>query len=131
MAIEFNGKGNVNNFKIGKEAPKTRDVQKEEKAAGQKQVVDNKFVKDLGEDLLTSSAASIYGVNITRTAGTKIDKAFWGDALNGLKLKNTAVSQETTDGIAELDNVFAIADMERKMAASPFIQALNKEFGIS
>lgn len=131
MAIEFNGKGNVNNFRIGKELPNTKDVQKEEKAVEQKQVVDNKFVKDLGENLLTSTAASAYGVNFTKPAGTKIDKDFWGDALNGLKLKNTAVSQETAKGITELDNVFAIADMERKMAASPFIQALNKEFGIS
>ena len=128
MAIEFNGKGKVNNLRIGKEMPNSKDVQKEEKVTGQ--VVDNKFVKDLGEDLLTQNAASAYGINFTKPAGTKIDKDFWGDALKGLNLKDTAISAATTDGIAELDNNFAIIDMERKMASSPFIQALNKEFGI-
>ena len=130
MAIEFNGKGNVNNFRIGKEVPNSKDVQKEEKVVEQKQVSDNKFVKDLGEDLLTSTTASAYGINFAKPAGTKIDRAFWGDALNGLKLKDTTVSVATTDGIAELDNTFAFIDMERKMASSPFIQALNKEFNI-
>ncbi len=128
MAIEFNGKGKVNNLRIGKEMPNSKDVQKEEKVT--EQVVDNKFVKDLGEDLLTQNAASAYGINFTKPAGTKIDKDFWGDALKGLNLKDTAISAATTDGIAELDNNFAIIDMERKMASSPFIQALNKEFGI-
>ena len=128
MAIEFNGKGKVNNLRIGKELPNSKDVQKEEKVT--EQVVDNKFVKDLGEDLLTQNAASAYGINFTKPAGTKIDKDFWGDALKGLNLKDTAISAATTDGIAELDNNFAIIDMERKMASSPFIQALNKEFGI-
>ena len=128
MAIEFNGKGKVNNLRIGKEMPNSKDVQKEEKVT--EQVVDNKFVKDLGEDLLTQTAASAYGINFAKPAGTKIDKAFWGDALKGLNLKNTAISAATTDGIAELDNNFAMIDMERKMASSPFIQALNKEFEI-
>src|SRR5699024_6260865 len=116
---------------IGKELPNTKDVQKEEKAVEQKQVVDNKFVKDLGEDLLTSTAASAYGVNFTKSAGAKIDKDIWGDALNGLKLKNTAVSQETEKGIAKLDNILVIANIERKMSASPFIQALHKQFWMS
>ncbi len=129
MAIEFNGKGKVNNFRIGKEMPK--DVQKEEKVAEQTQVVDNKFVKDLGEDLLTSTAASAYGINFTKTAGTKIDKDFWGDAIKGLNLKDIAVSDNTINDIAELDNAFLMFDMERKMASSPFIKALNEEFGIS
>lgn len=128
MAIEFNGKGKVNNLRIGKEMPNSKDVQKEEKVT--EQVVDNKFVKDLGEDLLTQTAASAYGINFAKPAGTKIDKAFWGDALKGLNLKDTAISAATTDGIAELDNNFAMIDMERKMASSPFIQALNEEFGI-
>ena len=69
MAIEFNGKGNVNNFRIGKEVPGAKDVQKEEKVEEQKQVADNKFVKDLGEDLLTSTAASAYGINFAKPAG--------------------------------------------------------------
>ncbi len=129
MAIEFNGKGNVNNFRIGKELPNSKDVQKEEKVLEQKQIADNKFIKDLGEDLLTS-AASAYGINFTKSAGTKIDKNFWGDTLNGLNLKDTAISAATTEGIVGLDNEFAIIDMENKMASSPFIQALNKEFGI-
>ena len=128
MAIEFNRKGKVNNLRIGKEMPNSKDVQKEEKVT--EQVVDNKFVKDLGEDLLTQTAASAYGINFAKPAGTKIDKAFWGDALKGLNLKDTAISAATTDGIAELDNNFAMIDMERKMASSPFIQALNKEFEI-
>ncbi len=128
MAIEFNGKGKVNNLRIGKEMPNSKDVQKEEKVT--EQVVDNKFVKDLGEDLLTQTAASAYGINFAKPTGTKIDKAFWGDALKGLNLKDTAISAATTDGIAELDNNFAMIDMERKMASSPFIQALNKEFEI-
>ena len=130
MAIEFNGKRNVNNLRIAKELPNSKEVQKEEKVVEQKQVNDNKFVKDLGEDLLTSTTASAYGINFAKPTGTKIDKAFWGDALNGLKLKDTAVSKETTEGIADIDNTFAMMDMERKMASSPFIQALNKEFNI-
>ena len=128
MAIEFNGKGKVNNLRIGKEMPNSKDVQKEEKVT--EQVVDNKFVKDLGEDLLTQTAASAYGINFAKPAGTKIDKAFWGDALKGLNLKDTAISAATTDGIAELDNNFAMIEIEKKMASSPFIQALNKEFEI-
>lgn len=130
MAIEFNGKRNVNNFRIGKELPNSKEVQKEEKVVEQKQVNDNKFVKDLGEDLLTSTTASAYGINFAKPAGTKIDRAFWGDALNGLKLKDTAISKATTEGIADIDNTFAMMDMERKMASSPFMQALNKEFNI-
>ena len=31
MAIEFNGKGQINNFAIGKDLPKSKDVEKEEK----------------------------------------------------------------------------------------------------
>lgn len=132
MAIEFNGrKGNVENLRIGKELPNAKEAAKEEKVAEQKQVVDNKFVKELGEDLLTSTAASAYGVKLNKTAGEKIDKAFWGDALNGLKLKDTALAQDTTKGIKELGAVFAMVDMENKMASSPFMKALNKEFGIS
>ena len=130
MAIEFNGKRNVNNLRIGKELPNSKEVQKEEKVVEQKQVNDNKFVKDLGEDLLTSTTASAYGINFAKPTGTKIHKAFWGDALNGLKLKDTAVSKGTTEGIADIGNTFAMMDMERKMASSPFIQALNKEFNI-
>ena len=130
MAIEFNGKRNVNNFKIGKEMPNSKDVQKEEKVTEQQQVVDNKFVKDLGENLLTQNAASAYGINFAKPTGTKIDKDFWGDALKDLDLKDTAISAATTEGIVDLDNTFAIIDMERKMASSPFIQALNKEFEI-
>lgn len=130
MAIEFNGKGSVNNFRIGKDMPGSKDVQKEEKVAEQKQLSDNKFVKDLGENLLTSTAASAYGINFAKPAGTKIDKAFWGDALKGLKLKDTEISKATTEGIAGLDNEFAMLDMENKMASSPFMQALNEEFGI-
>lgn len=130
MAIEFNGKGNVNNFKIGKELPNAKKAVEEEKVAEQQKVVDNKFVKELGEELLTSTAATAFGVKINKPAGTKIDKEFWGDALNGLKLKDTALAQDTTKGIAELGNVFAMVDMENKMATSPFIKALNKEFGI-
>ncbi len=128
MAIEFNGKGKVNNLRIGKELPNSKDVQKEEKVT--EQVVDNKFVKDLGEDLLTQNAASAYGINFAKPGGTKIDKDFWGETLKGLNLKDTAISATTTEGIAELDNNFAMIDMERKMASSPFIQALNKEFKI-
>lgn len=132
MAIEFNGrKGNVENLRIGKDAQNAKNVQKEEQIVEQKQVADNKFVKELGADLLTSTAASAYGINFTKTAGTKIDKEFWGDALNGLKLKDTAIAEDTTKGIAELGTTFAMLDMEAKMAKSPFIQALNKEFGIS
>ncbi len=130
MAVEFNGKRNVNNFKIGNEVPSKKDVQNEEKVQEQKQTFDNKFVKDLGEELLTSTAASAYGINFTKPAGTKIDKAFWGDALRGLNVKDTAVSADTVSGIADIDNTFAIIDMENKMASSPFMKALNEEFGI-
>ena len=127
MAIEFNGKGKVNNF--GRiELPK--DLQKEENVAEQPQIVDNKFVKDLGEDLLTSTAANVYGINFTKASGIKIDKDFWGDALDGLKLKDTVLSDNTTKEIAELDNAFLMFDMERQIAKSPFMQALNDEFGI-
>ena len=130
MAIEFNGKGNVNNFKIGKELPNAREINKEEKITEQKAVVDNKFVKELGEDLLTANTASAYGVKFNQIGGTRIDKEFWGDALNGLKLKDTAISQETTRGITDLGMTFAQIDMANKMAQSPFMKALNKEFGI-
>ena len=51
MAIEFNGKRNVNNFKIGKEMPNSKDVQKEEKVTEQQQVVDNKFVPKMQQVL--------------------------------------------------------------------------------
>ncbi len=132
MAIEFNGrKGNVENFRIGKELPNAKETAKEEKAVEQKQVADNKFVKELGEDLLTSTAASAYGIKLNKVAGEKIDKEFWGDALDGLKLKDTALAKDTTKCIAELGTVFAMVDMENKMATSPFMKALNKEFGIS
>ncbi|MBQ8167795.1 hypothetical protein IJZ97_00040 [bacterium] len=130
MAIEFNGKGNVNNFKIGKNLEKAKDVVREENVTEEKPVVDNKFVKEVGEKLLTANFANTYGIKINKPAGEKIDKDFWGDALNDLNLKDTTIAQGTVKGIAELGTAFAIADMENKMAKSPFIQALNKEFGI-
>lgn len=130
MAIEFNGKGKLNDLRIGKELANGKELAKEEKVAEQKPIIDNKFVKDIGEDLLTANLANAYGVKINKTAGEKIDKDFWGDALNGLKLKDTALSSETTQVINEIDNTFAMIDMENKMANSPFMQALNKEFGV-
>ena len=130
MAIEFNGKGKLNDIRIGKELANAKDTAKEEKVAEQKPIIDNKFVKEVGEDLLTANLANAYGVKINKGAGEKIDKDFWGDALKGLNLKDTALSAETTKVIGEIDNTFAMIDMENKMAKSPFIQALNKEFGI-
>lgn len=130
MAIEFNGKGKLNDLRIGKELANGKELAKEEKVAEQKPIIDNKFVKDIGEDLLTANLANAYGVKINKNAGEKIDRNFWGDALKGLKLKDTALSTETTNVINEIDNAFAIIDMENKMANSPFMQALNKEFGI-
>lgn len=126
MAIEFNGKKNLSEVRIGKELPSAKDVEKKEKVEQQPQV-DNKFVKELGEELLASAA--MYNVPI-RKAGTRIDHEFWGDALKGLNLKDTTLAEETTVKIAQMDNTFAILNMEQKMANSPFIQALNKEFGI-
>ena len=128
MAIEFNGKGKVNDFRIGKDFKGAKEVAPEEKAVEQKSVVDNKFVKELGDELLTANAAAF--VKVEKHQGEKIDKDFWGEALKGLNLKDTEIAQETAKGIADIDNVFAVADMERKMAASPFMKALNKEFGI-
>ena len=128
MAIEFNGKGKVNDFRIGKELHGSKEAAAEEKVVEQKVEVDNKFVKELGDELLTANAAAF--VKVEKPQGEKIDRDFWGDALKGLNLKETEISQETAKGIADIDNVFAIADMERKMAASPFMKALNKEFGI-
>lgn len=125
MAIEFNGK-KVNNFRLGSELPKSKEVQKEEKAVEEKKVADNKFVKELGDDLLTSIRP--YEVRISQ--GISIDKSFWGDALKGLKLKETSLTKSTEKGIAELGNVFAAMDMEDKMAKSPFMKALNKEFDL-
>ncbi len=130
MAIEFNGKGKLNNFRIGKDVENTKENIREEKVTEQKPVIDNKFVKEVGEELLTSKMANVYGIKINKITGEKIDKDFWGDALNGLNLKETVVAKETVKGVVELDNAFAIADMEEKMAKSSFIQALNKEFGI-
>lgn len=126
MAIEFNGKKNLSEVRIGKELPNAKDVEKKEKVEQQPQV-DNKFVKELGEELLASAA--MYNVPI-RKAGTRIDHEFWGDALKGLNLKDTTLAEETTVKIAQMDNTFAILNMEQKMANSPFIQALNREFGI-
>jgi len=126
MAIEFNGKRNVGNVRIGNEVPKHKEVAKEEKVVEQQ--VDNKFVKELGEELLASAA--VINVPVKKVAGEKIDHEFWGDALKGLNLKDTAISEETTKQIARMDETFAMIDMERKMANSPFMQALNKEFGI-
>ena len=126
MAIEFNRRKNVGDVRIGNELPKAKELAKEEKVQEQVQV-DNKFVKELGDELL----ASVATVNVpARKTGVKLDKDFWGDALEGLNLKDTALSADTTDRIAGLDKAFAILDMEQKMAKSPFIQALNKEFGI-
>ncbi len=125
MAIEFNGK-KVNNFRLGNELPKSKEVQKEEKAVEEKKIADNKFVKELGDDLLTSVRP--YEVRISQ--GISIDKSFWGDALKGLKLKETSLTKSTEKGIAELGNVFAAMDMEDKMAKSPFMKALNKEFDL-
>ena len=126
MAIEFNGKKNLSEVKIGKELPSSKNVEKQEKAEQQPQI-DNKFIKEFGEELLASTAA--YNVPVKK-AGIKIDRDFWGDALDGLNLKDTELTEETSSKIAKMDNTFAIMDMERKMANSPFIQALNKEFGI-
>ena len=126
MAIEFNGKKNLSEVRIGKEMPKAKDVEKQEKVEKEPQV-DNRFVKELGEELLASAA--MYNVPI-RKAGTRIDPEFWGDALKGLNLKDTTLAEETTAKIAEMDNSFAIMNMEQKMANSPFMQALNREFGI-
>lgn len=126
MAIEFNGKKNLSEVKIGKEMPSAKDVEKKENVEQQPQV-DNRFVKELGEELLASAA--VYNVPI-RKAGTRIDHEFWGDALKGLNLKDTALAEETTVRIAEMDNAFAIMNMEQKMKNSPFMQALNREFGI-
>lgn len=126
MAIEFNGKKNLSEVRIGKEMSNAKDVEKKEKVEQQPQV-DNKFVKELGEELLSS--AVMYNVPI-RKAGTRIDHEFWGDALKGLNLKDTTLAEETTAKIAQMDNTFAILNMEQKMANSPFIQALNREFGI-
>lgn len=126
MAIEFNGKKNVGDVRIGKELPKAKDLAKEEKVAEQPQL-DNKFVKELGDELLASVAA----INVPiKKSGVGIDTAFWGDALKGLNLKDTTLSAETTDKLSKIENSFAILDMEVKMAKSPFIQALNREFGI-
>ena len=126
MAIEFNGKKNVGDVRIGKELPKAKDLAREEKVAEQTQL-DNKFVKEFGDELLASVAA----VNVpVRKSGVGIDNAFWGDALKGLNLKDTTLAEETTVKIAEMDNTFAILNMEQKMANSPFMQALNREFGI-
>ena len=126
MAIEFNGKKNLSEVRIGKEMPNAKDVEKRENVEQQTQA-DNKFVKEFGEKLLTSAAA--YNIPVKK-AGAKIDPEFWGDTIKGLNLKDTALTEETTVGVAEIDNAFAIMDMERKMANSPFIQALNREFGI-
>lgn len=131
MAIEFNGKGKINNFAIGKDLPKSKDVEKEEKVEQEQQVFDNKFVKELGEELLTANVASAFGANFNKVEGIKIDKDFWGDAIKGLNLKDTAISADTSAKIAQLDNAFAVIDMENKMAQSPFMKALNKEFDIS
>lgn len=126
MAIEFNNRKNVGDIRIGNEIPKAKDLAKEEKVNEQPQI-DNKFVKEFGDELL----ASVATVNVpVKKSGVKIDKEFWGDALNGLNLKETALSADTTDRIAGIDKTFAILDMEQKMAKSPFIQALNREFGI-
>lgn len=126
MAIEFNGKRNLSEVRIGRELPNAKDVEKKEKVEQQPQV-DNKFVKELGEELLASAA--VYNVPVKK-AGTKIDHEFWGDALKGLNLKDTELAEETTAKVAAMGNTFAILDMEQKMAKSPFMQALNREFGI-
>lgn len=131
MAIEFNGKGkNIQDLRIQKGLPNHKEVAKEETIKEQAPVIDNKFVKEMGEDLLASNAATAFGINFNKTAGTKIDKEFWGDALNGLKLKETVVSADTTKKIVELGDMFAMVDMENKMASSTFMKALNKEFNI-
>lgn len=127
MAIEFNGKKNLSEVRIGKEMPKAKDVEKQEKAEVQVQN-DNKFVKELGEELLASAA--MYNVPLKKASGIKIDREFWGDALKDLNLKDTELTEETSAQIAKMDNTFAILDMEQKMAKSPFMKALNKEFGI-
>ena len=125
MAIEFNRRKNVGEVRIGNELPKAKDLAKEE--VKEQVQIDNKFVKEFGDELLASVAA----VNVpVKKSGVKIDKDFWGDALNGLNLKDTTLAKETTERIERMDNTFAILDMEQKMAKSPFIQALNREFGI-
>lgn len=132
MAIEFNGKKDVNNLQqIGSELPKKKNVKPEEVEVEKQVEVDNKFVKELGEELLTANMASQYGVKIEPAKqGVKIDREFWGDALDGLKLQDTVIAENTARGISNIDNRFAIIDMEQKMKNSPFMKALNKEFGI-
>ena len=125
MAVEFNGK-KVNNFRVGNELHKAKEVRKEEKAVEEKAISDNRFVKELGDELLT--AVRPYEVKVSQ--GISIDKGFWGDALKDLKLKETSVTKSTEKGIAELGNVFAVIDMENKMAKSPFMKVLNNEFGL-
>lgn len=131
MAIEFNKAGKLNDIKIGKDLANSKQAQKEEKVEEQVTVFDNKFVKEVGEDLLTANLANIYGVKINKNEGEKIDPEFWGDALDGLNLKDTALSPNTKMGIGDLDNTFAMIDMQNKMEQSPFMKALNKEFEIS
>ena len=129
MAIEFNKAGKLNEIKVGNDLAGSKKAEKEEKALEQEQVFDNKFVKEIGEDLLTANVASAYGVKLNKVGGAKIDKEFWGDAIKDLNLKDTTLSEDTTDGIAGLSTTFAMLDMQNKMEQSPFIKALNKEFG--
>ena len=131
MAIEFNGKKDVQNLQqIGSELPAKKKVKAEETETEKQVEIDNRFVKELGEELLTANLASQYGVKFGSRQGTKIDKEFWGDALDGLNLKDTAIAANTEKGIHNIINEFAIMDMEQKMKNSPFMKALNKEFGI-
>ena len=132
MAIEFNGKKDVNNLQqIGSELPQKKNLKPEEVEVEKQVEIDNKFVKEFGDELLTANLANQYGVKITaKQTETKIDKDFWGDTLDGLNLKDTAIAENTHKGINNIANQFAILDMEQKMTNSPFMKALNKEFGI-
>lgn len=133
--VSINGKGNVNLFAAGKNVvPNNLKVQKEVKTnsvVNPQTIADNKFVKDLDKDLLTSNIASAYGVNLTtKTTGEKLDRDFWGKTLNGLKLVNTELNKSTVKDIQKLDNEFAQISMQNEINKSPFMKELNKEFGI-
>ena len=132
--VSINGKGNVNLFTSGKNVVpndlKAAKEVKENSVINAKTITDNRFVKDLDKDLLTSNIASAYGVNLAKPVGEKIDKDFWGDALKGLKIVNTELNKNTVNEIKNLDNEFAQISMKNEMDKSPFINKLNEEFGI-
>lgn len=130
MAIEFGKNSNLNQIRIDKDKNPEKKVEKEEIVEEQAPILDNTFVKEMGDDLLTANPATFYGVKINKPQGVGIDKEFWGDALDGLNLQDTEITNTTVQGISSLDNTFAILDMKNKMDNSKFMKALNKEFGI-